>query len=187
MLSLVLAIALTTVAFVALALLLTFAVYQSSPVRIGYIPLPERAIPAVVKALGVAGKGSNRQFFDLGCGDGRILRAALQAHSGLTGTGIEYHPMVVWLARRRLRQVEASRVRVLRGDLLKQDLRGADYIFTYLNHQTMALLEPKLQSELKPGARLVSCDFSLPHKKPAKTVKIGDPWQLGQTLYIYEY
>lgn len=176
----------TAVALAILILLLTFAVYQASHTRIGYIPLPARALPAVVKALGI-GKREVAQFFDLGCGDGRILQAVVTAHPNVSGVGIEFHPMVVWLARWRLRRLSTAHIKILRGDILRQDLSAANYLFTYLNHDTMALLEPKLHRELRPGARLISCDFPLPTKKAAKTVKIGVPWQLGQTLYIYEY
>ena len=183
MLALIGAIILVTFLIVLLVFLLSFALYQSSPMRIGYIPLPERAVPAVVKALNIDG---DSMIFDLGCGDGRILAAALDTAPKTSGIGIEYHPMVARLARWRLRRF-GKRVRVIRGDLLKQDLSGATHLFSYLNDPTMALLEPKLERELRLGTRLVSCDFKLPNKKPAKTIKIGESKQLGQRLYMYEY
>ncbi len=166
-----------------LIFLLTFAVYQSSGVRVGYIPLPRRAVPAVITALKLTPKST---VYDLGCGDGRILAAALAAELGATGVGVEYHPMVARLARWRLRHL-TGRVRIIRGDILNQDLSAATHLFSYLNPKTMALLEPKLARELKPGARLVSCDFKLPTKKAAQTIEIGNVKQLGQHLYIYEY
>ena len=174
----------TLLMLVLLGFLLGFALYQSSRTRIGYIPLPARAVPAVMKALDVTGTAT---VFDLGCGDGRILDAILQKYSSVTGVGIEYHPMVARLARWQLQRIDSQRVSIIRGDFLLQDLSSATHLFAYLNHPTMALLEPKLVRELKPGSRLVSCDFPLPHTKPAKTAKIGEAWQLGQTLYIYEY
>jgi len=166
-----------------LVALLTFAVYQSSGIRVGYIPLPERAVPAVIAALKLS---RDAAVYDLGCGDGRILAAALSAQPHASGVGIEYHPMVARLARWRLRHV-GQRVHIIRGDLLRQDLRSATHLFAYLNHPTLALLEPKLARELRPGTRLVACDFKLPTKKPSKIVKIGEPRQLGQHLYVYEY
>jgi SAM-dependent methyltransferase len=184
MFAVVATIGITVIMLVVLGLLLTFALYQSSRTRIGYIPLPTRAVPKVVKALNLTGSAT---VFDLGCGDGRILGAALQETPTATGVGIEYHPMVAWLARWRTRHIDSRRLRIIRGDILHQDLNSATRLFAYLNHPTMALLEPKLKQELKPGARLVSCDFPLPHTKPTKAVKIGESWQLGQTLYIYEY
>jgi precorrin-6B methylase 2 len=166
-----------------LVFLLTFAVYQSSRTRVGYIPLPERAVPAVIAALQLS---PGAVVYDLGCGDGRILAAALADQPQAHGVGIEYHPMVARLARWRLRS-QSQRARIVRGDILKHDLRPATHLFTYLNPPTMALLEPKLDRELQPGARLVACDFKLPTKKPVKTIKIGEPRQLGQRLYLYEY
>lgn len=186
MVTLILAILAIVALTALLAVLLVFAAYQASRTRIGYIPLRPDALPAVVRALGIRGQGSGR-LYDLGCGDARVLRAALESHPGLTAVGIEYHPMVAWLARRRSRDLESDRVQILRGDLLRQDLSRANYLFTYLSHQTMALLESKLARELPRGSRLVSCDFPLPNREPTHTIKIGEPWQLGQTLYIYDY
>jgi hypothetical protein len=173
------------VLIIVLVVLVVFAAYQTSRTRMGYIPLRAGAVTAVVEAFGIP-RAAQTTLFDLGCGDGRILEAALQTHPNIGTAGVEFHPMILWLARWRLRRW-SSRVRMVRGDLLQTDLREATYIFTYLNSPTMALLEPKLNKELPRGARLVSCDFPLPTRKPTRTVKIGEPWQLAQTLYIYDY
>ena len=184
MLHLIVALIVITVLTIVLVLLVVFAAFQTSRTRIGYIPLRAAAVSAVIKALDM--KSQKATLFDLGCGDGRILEAAVQAHPNLRAVGIEFNPIVVWLARWRLRKY-VDRIQISRGDLLQTDLRQAAYIFTYLNFPTMALLEPKLKKELPPGARLVSCDFPLPTRKPTRTVKIGGSWQLAQTLYVYDY
>ena len=167
---------------VLLVVLVTYAIYQSVPQRIGYIPLPARAVTSLIAALQLPDTAAT--FVDLGCGDGRVLAAAMRDHSKLHGVGVEINPIIALLARWRLRNLPA---RIIRGDIMKTDLREATYLFTYLNHPMMAELEPKLEKELATGSRLVSCDFPLPNRKPTKTLKIGEAWQLGQTLYIYEY
>jgi len=168
-----------------LVLLIVYAIYQSVPKRIGYIPLPRRCVAAVIEAFGIAAN-TDTTLVDLGCGDGRILAAALRAYPQLHGLGAEINPPVAILARWRLRNF-SGRARIVRGDLFKTDLRDTTHVFTYLNNEIMAALEPKLAEELMKGSRLVSCDFPLPIKKPTKTIKIGKAWRLGQTLYLYEY
>jgi len=170
---------------VILVLLVVYAVYQSVPKRIGYIPLPRRCVDAVINALAIS-DDADALLVDLGCGDGRILAAALRTHPNLRGVGVEINPPVALLARWRLRNL-SGRARIIRGDLMKTDLRGGTHIFTYLNREIMTTLEPKLAQELPKGSRLVSCDFPLPTRKPTHTIKIGESWQLGQKLYIYEY
>ena len=85
-----------------LIVLVVYAIYQSVPKRIGYIPLPRRCVGAVVGALAIAGD-DNALLVDLGCGDGRILAAALGAHPKLSALGVEINPPVALLARWRLR------------------------------------------------------------------------------------
>lgn len=184
MLHLIITLGIIVILTIVLVILVIFAAYQASRTHIGYIPLRAAAVPKVMKALKV--KSTKATLFDLGCGDGRILEAAARAHPNLHVVGVEFNPMLAWLTRRRLRQC-GDRTNVMRGDLLKTDLHKATYVFTYLNFPTMALLEPKLKRELPHGARLVSCDFPLPARKPTRTVKIGESGQLAQTLYIYDY
>jgi SAM-dependent methyltransferase len=168
-----------------LVVLMVYAIYQSVPQRIGYIPLPRRAVAAAITALAIP-PDSPATLVDLGCGDGRILAAALRGHPQLHGLGVEINPPVAALARWHLRGLR-GRARIIRGDLFKANLGNATRVFTYLNHPTVATLEAKFERELAPGSRVVACDFPLPTRKPTTTVKIGEAWQLGQTLYIYEY
>lgn len=170
---------------VLLVLLVVYAVYQAPRKRIGYIPLPPHGVTAVVKALALPSNSAST-LVDLGCGDGRVLEVALRDHQKLHGIGVEINPLVAFLARWRLHGL-SGRSRIIRGDLLQTNLHQVTRVFTYLNHPTMAALEAKLERELPKGCQLVSCDFPLPTRKPTRTIKIGESWQLGQRLYIYEY
>ncbi len=182
MLSTLAAIIVLLVLTVALVILLTFAAYQASRRRIGYIPLPARAVPAVIDALELKGTGT---FMDLGCGDGRVLKAAAAANAKVKAFGVEINPVVVLIARWSLQRM--PRASVKRGDINKASLNSARWVFTYLSHGQMAELEPKFDAELSKGSRLVSCDFPLPNRKPIRVIKIGEKWQLGQTLFVYDF
>jgi hypothetical protein len=60
-----------------------------------------------------------------------------------------------------------GRVRVIRGDLFKQDLRKADVVVTYLLQETNDRLQAKLLREMRPGARVVSNTFCFSELKLA--------------------
>src|SRR5674476_762354 len=114
-----------------LVLLVVYAIYQSVPRRIGFIPLPKRAVKSVIEALAISDTVT-LTMVDLGCGDGRILAAALNQHLKLKGLGVEINPLVAWLARWRLHNLR-DRVHIVRGDLFKTDFTKTTRVFTYLN------------------------------------------------------
>jgi SAM-dependent methyltransferase len=98
--------------------------------------------------------------YDLGCGDGRVLVAAARGF-GARAVGIELDiSRFLWS----LAVIAAlglwHRVRVVRGDLFRQDLREADVVVTYLLQATNDRLQAKLLRELRPGARVISNTFT---------------------------
>src|SRR5471032_1676962 len=106
-----------------LVLLIIYAIYETPRKRTGYIPLPPHGVAAVVKALALPVNAS-ATLVDLGCGDGRVLEAALRQHPQAEGLGVEINPLVALLARWRLRNL-SDRARIIRGDLFKTDVRQA--------------------------------------------------------------
>ncbi len=184
MLAAVIYVALLIILLAALVSLVVFGTYQASPVRIGYVPLRRRAVSHVVAALGESIDRS-RPFYDLGCGDGRILAAMLSQYPGLSATGFEINPVVAFAARLRLRRF-GSRARIVRRNLEAADLSRPGTVFTYLNPYTMRLLEGQLHRQAN-GLRLVSCDFPLPNRQANQTLRIAPPGHLAQHLYIYDY
>ena len=100
--------------------------------------------------------------YDLGCGDGRVLVIAARGF-GARAVGIEVDvSRFLWswavIGVLGLRK----RVRVIRGDLFRQDLREADVVVTYLLQATNDRLQAKLLQELRPGARVISNTFTFP-------------------------
>ncbi len=103
--------------------------------------------------------------YDLGCGDGRFLKAA--ARRGLKAVGYELNPFVwfyAWLTCLRY----GRQVKVRWGDFWKADLKNADGVFVFLITHYMQKLDAKLSKELKPGTKIVSHAFQLPGRKAAK-------------------
>ena len=116
----------------------------------------------VERMLELAEVGPGTKLVDLGSGDGRIVRAA--AKRGAEAVGYEINPILVLLSWQRARnEGVGARARFVRGDFRKADLSHFDVVAIYGVSSLMRSLEPRLEQELKPGARVVSNVFAFPH------------------------
>ena len=106
--------------------------------------------------------GPEDVVYDLGCGDGRLIVAAAR-RCGAQAVGVEIHPLRVLWCRALIAALGlGDRVRVVRGDLFRQDLGDATVVICYLLQRTNDKLEGKLKQELAPGARVVSKRYRFP-------------------------
>ncbi len=100
--------------------------------------------------------------YDLGSGDGRIVIAAVKQFGAARGVGVELDPVRVQEAHALARQAGVSdRVEFRRQDLFETDLREATVVALYLGDLVNLRLRPKLETELKPGTRVVSHAFGM--------------------------
>jgi cyclopropane fatty-acyl-phospholipid synthase-like methyltransferase len=114
-------------------------------------------------------------IIDLGCGDGRFLKAA--AKRGYKAEGYELNPfmyVLAWLITRR----HFKLVKLHFGDMWKADISKADAVYAFLFDRYMKRLDDKLTAEAKPGMLLASHTFKIPDKKPLAK-------QYG--VYLYKY
>jgi SAM-dependent methyltransferase len=125
-----------------------------------WAPLGDEEIADV---LALAEVHSDDHFLDLGCGDGRVVEAALRA--GAFATGIEVHAELAQAAQRRLAPW-GSRARVLHQDFNTAEL-DADVVFAYLSPAILQRLSNRL-SQLPAGIRVVTAWFPVPGWKPVR-------------------
>ena len=140
------------------------------PSFIGFIPTPQEAVDGFFELAPVS---SSDVVYDLGAGDGRLLFAALDKGAG-RAVGIELDPECV----RTVREIARSkgldgRIEFLEADMMEVNLADASVVLCYLSYQASAVLKPKLESELKPGARVVMEGFPVPGWQPARTISGG--------------
>src|SRR5262245_57296607 len=128
--------------------------------------------PAVIAVmLDAAGVSSSDTVYDLGCGEGEIVIAAAQR--GARGVGVDLDPERIVNARRNAAQAGVTdRVTFIEQDLFKTDVRPATVVTLYLGPDVNRNLRPKLLSELRPGARIVSHDLSLGDWEPESTITV---------------
>ena len=147
--------------FLATALLIVIIISISWTVLRGAPWIPT-SVKTVLKMLSMARTGPDDLVYDLGCGDGRILIAAVRRF-GARAVGIEIDPLrYLWCRLAITALGHRQHVKIVFGDFFKQDLSQADVVTCYLLQSTNEKIEDKLLRELKPGARVVSYTFKFP-------------------------
>jgi len=128
-------------------------------------------------------------FYDLGAGDGRTVIMAAQEF-GARAVGIELREDLAKKALQTVYQLGLQdRVTILHSNLFDVDISPADVVFLYLTTSANEKVKPKLEAELKPGARVVSHDYEIVGWKPAKVEEFCENPELGypsHTLYLYK-
>ena len=150
--------------------------------RAPFVPLPHAVVPKVFEALELK-PGS--VLYDLGCGDGRIILECARQIPNAEYIGVDKAFVPIWFARFKRWQTKLP-IKIVRRNFFKTDVSSATHVFTYLFPGLMDSLLPKLKKELKPGTRLVSCDFKFSQMEPAQVIELDRPLRsLGRRLYIY--
>lgn len=126
----------------------------------------------VTQMLTVARVGPEDLVVDLGAGDGKIAIAAARQF-GARAWGIEYNPKLAALAQRNAETAGvASRVRIVQGDIFKEDFSAASVVTLYLLEELNEQLRPTLLN-MRPGTRVVSNTFSMGDWEPDQVIQVG--------------
>lgn len=145
-----------------------------------FVPTP---MPIVRRMVALADLGPGKIAVDLGAGDGRLLVAALEA--GAVVTGYELHEKRYEALRAKLAaRPDSDRAGVLRDDVRLALLSHADVVFMYLLPNSNEELRPKLLAECKPGALVISHDFTFSDWTP-ETVERIEAEDRTHTVYVY--
>jgi hypothetical protein len=123
----------------------------------------------IVKMLQAAKVGPQDELVDLGAGDGKIPIAAAR-HFGARAWGIEYNKDLAALAQRNAQRAGvANRVRIVHGDIFKEDFSKATVVTMYLLEELNAQLRPAILA-MKPGTRVLSHNFSMGDWEPDEVI-----------------
>ncbi|WP_421655384.1 SAM-dependent methyltransferase [Leptothermofonsia sp. ETS-13] len=152
---------------------------------IGYIPTEAEAIAEVLKLAEVA---ASDVFYDLGCGDGRLLIAAAQQF-GTRGVGVDIDPERIQKAKEDAARASVSNLVEFRHqDLFETNFSDATVVFLYLLPHLNLRLRPQLFRQLKPGTRIISRDFDMGEWLPERSLQLQTPeepkfyrWTIGIT------
>lgn len=125
--------------------------------EVPYVSTP----PATVEAmLDLAQVDRGDYLIDLGSGDGRIPIAAAQRGARSLGVDIDGNRVADAQRNAQMAEVE-TRALFRRQDLFATPIRDADVVALYLMPEINLRLRPRLLTELRPGARVVSHAFDM--------------------------
>jgi SAM-dependent methyltransferase len=144
-----------------------------------YVSTSRAKIAAFINAVPMK---ADQTLVDLGCGDGRVLREA-QKRYGVRTIGYEINPLAYLKAR--LFSFGPNKIKIRHENFWEVDLSGADIVFCYLYPDVMEKLAAKLAAGLKPGAIVVSSNFSLPGFVPSKVLRLESSLH-NDPMYVYQ-
>jgi hypothetical protein len=125
----------------------------------------------VMKLLEAAKVGPQDELVDLGAGDGKIPIAAAR-HFGARAWGIESNKDLAALAQRNAQRAGvADRVRIVHGDIFKEDFSKSTVVTLYLLEELNAQLRPTIL-DMKPGTRVLSNTFSMADWEPDEVIRV---------------
>lgn len=152
--------------------------------RAPFVEISKEVLADIVKAMNVS---PDDVVYDLGSGDGRVLEVCYRKQPEAKYIGIDKAIVPHVIAKWRLRKIPKGKIELLHKNFFKQDLSDATHVYLYLFPGLLKSLLPKLKKELKPGTRVVSCDFEFEGLKPVEVVDLKRPkGKRGRKLYIYE-
>lgn len=130
-----------------------------------YEPTPHSVVAEMLK---LAQVGANDVVYDLGCGDGRIVIAAVKR--GARGVCVDIDPQRITESRANAQRAGAAeRIRFLNQDLFETEIGDATVVTLFLWPSVNLKLRPKLWRELKPGTRVVSYIHGMDDWPPQET------------------
>jgi len=152
-------------------------------------PFVATPMPVVRQMLILAELKPGETFYDLGSGDGRTVIMAAKDF-GAKAVGVELREDLAKKALNTIFELGLEeRVEILQSDIFKIDLAQADVVFLYLTTSANEKIKPKLESELRPGARIVSHDYEILGWTPSKINNFCENPRLGypsHTIYVYK-
>ena len=152
-------------------------------------PFVASPLPVVRHMLTLVELKPGETFYDLGAGDGRTVIMAAQEF-GARAVGVELRED---LAKKALVAIDGlgiqDRVTIVQDDMFKINISNANVVFLYLTTSANDKIKPKLEKELKLGARVISHDYEIVGWRPTKTDNFCENPRLGypsHTIYIYK-
>lgn len=170
-----------TLLLLLISLLFILWMLQNLIFQAPFLPIPHSIVRGIASQITLS---SGDEFYDLGSGDGRIVRAVALKHPQAHCFGVEKALVPHLIATFLNTYKRLPNIHLIRDDYRKVALNRARIVFVYLYPTAMEELSTKLKAELPKGAKVVSARFTLPGLELVDTTEL----QTGSDkfkLYIY--
>lgn len=132
-----------------------------------WVPTPDEVVQRMLRMAKVTPQDT---VYDLGAGDGKIAIAA--GKMGATAIGIEYNPDMARLAQCYvLAEGMGDRVKIIQGDVFKEDFSKATVVTMYLLPELNLRLRPTILN-MRPGTRVTSHQFTMGDWEADETAEV---------------
>ena len=146
-------------------------------------PTPQEVVDRMLRLAAVK---PGDVLYDLGAGDGRVVIAAAKKFA-VKAVGFEIDPGLVKLARENVRKQGVERlVEIRQQDFLTADLSLPSVVTLYLSYDGNQTVRPRLMSQLKSGARVVSYTFDMAEWQPKVAENYRDVAGNNHMIYLWE-
>lgn len=163
----------------------TFYRLTRKEIFVPFVPADKNGIDAMCQAVGLTGK---EKVVDIGSGWGSIVFYLAQKFPKISVTGIELNPMLhlVSLVKKSL-FYRSSNISLSRGDAVVFDYKKFNVVFIFmLSPFVNKVMVPKLETELRKGAKVVSYVFQMKSDlfTEKKIILPVHGWK--SAVYVYE-
>jgi tRNA A58 N-methylase Trm61 len=150
-----------------------------------FVPTP---VEVARQMLALADVKPGETVYDLGSGDGRLIIMAAQEF-GANAVGVELREDLAKQALEKVSELHLeNRIKIVQQNFFDVDVSPANVVTLYLTTSANTKVKPKLESELKPGTRVVSHDYEIMGWKPLKIDNFCENPKLGyptHTIFVY--
>jgi SAM-dependent methyltransferase len=143
-----------------------------------WLPTEKDAVQRFVKFADIK-KGE--KFYDLGCGDGRLVFAAAKEGAEAKGLEVALFPFLL-ASFLKMFQKEKRNIRILYKDVFLTNLSDADVVYFFLLPKIYPKVKEKLEKEMKKGSMVVTFVWPIEGWDPVKV----DKKEKRSTLYLYK-
>ncbi|MGB3137872.1 MAG: methyltransferase domain-containing protein [Nodosilinea sp.] len=148
---------------------------------IGFVPTPADAATAMLK---LAELSAADIVYDLGCGDGHLLIEAA-VNYGVRGVGIDVDSDLLDKARAGASWARVDqRLTFTQSNLFEANFQAATVVLIYLLPRLNLRLRSRLQTQLRPGSRIVSHMFDMGDWEPHLTLRLEESEE-DSVIYLW--
>lgn len=158
-------------------IILLFSLAYAAGSGAPWVPTFRRDIERVRRMLDLR---DGETFVELGCGDGRVVLGVTKG-TLVRAVGVELSILQWVIAQVRRILARSGNTSFVLGNLFAYNLRDADAVYFFLIPETYEKLRPKLEAELKPGARVISFVWPIQGWTPVKI----DVLEGASKIYLY--